>query len=690
MPEPESHSAQMLIDILKGGDPAQRVSAARRLGHTQEASAIPTLIDALRDADDDVVREVIMSIGLVKDARALLPLLAMLRQTSPEEHSTAYISSLSPLASTIISILKAHPQEMLKLFHHSDPDIRAQVAYLLYKNDFKFDVFESGNYHIDTQTPFPTEELRSLVNDISPKVQQMALFALAEIADVEYLEKMLFSLADGDEEYRREMLLSLMGFCGKIQSENFRIVKPEVTIKLNRAISVCVDALKHQQAIVRIGALTAIANHNHPKIRKALRKGLIDPDPGVRACSIKALDPLRYYKEGSGNTFQFHFFHDKRNFPLLLNAMRDADPTVRIAVIQNNHLIKNALFYDALFNAANDSEVAVRKAAITRIEWDLGILFHCTPTPMEEIQLTRAKLKLLQLVHDDSADIRRAAIQTLAGFRDPSLLETLIPMFSDKSPKVRESVITSAHAITAPRGIAIVSRIHEVVPNKKYCMHNAVLELLQLGATDLDIEVRCAALQLLGAADSPVTLPILVTALQDDSPEIRIASIGGLANVGGEAALDALIAMTADPDTNVQYWAFVALQKYYNPKVIPALLQGLHSVHFNIRIIALKATVFCVFSEHEYSHYDYDDDEDIFSSNSTYVLEKYWAQINILIYVLAKGHEHRNIAIEALTVISGENFGDDVNAWKAWHKEQSRLQKGNLQFDIMQNLLRDE
>ncbi len=63
---------------LKSSVPAVRRQAAARLGRAGDRSALPALIDALRDPDKTVRREAAKSLGFIKDARAVPRLLEAL------------------------------------------------------------------------------------------------------------------------------------------------------------------------------------------------------------------------------------------------------------------------------------------------------------------------------------------------------------------------------------------------------------------------------------------------------------------------------------------------------------------------------------------------------------------------------------------------------------------------------------
>ncbi len=352
---------------LKTGDAVQRIAAVRQLLHSNDEKALPILLSALADPDMDVKLEVITALGARQYSAAMLPLLNLLREIPKEHKAMAYFTSCSPLAMAVFSIVKAHPEELTLLLRHEDPAIRAQMAYFVFRNDFHFYAPEEEPLD-DDDLPFPGEEIRALLDDDCLEVRKMALLVLAEKADLTSLPVAIGSLPEADASYQSSMLLALDRFCMKIYDGNFREIVPGTLEKLEKAIAICVEDMRQPQALIRLGAVKAMSRTNHPKIRKALRKGLGDVYPRVRAASIEALDNLVFYK-GDYRNHAYRFFLNQKNLPLLISALHDPDPTVRLTAVKNSPLVKHERFYETLFHMSGDSDPRVRQEVIDRFTW---------------------------------------------------------------------------------------------------------------------------------------------------------------------------------------------------------------------------------------------------------------------------------------------------------------------------------
>ena len=91
---------KILLDTLDGDDPGYRLRAARSLGFRRERSALPRLLQMLRDSEERprVRIEVAQALGRIGDQRAIAGLIEVLRTDPREELRGAAATSLGHLA----------------------------------------------------------------------------------------------------------------------------------------------------------------------------------------------------------------------------------------------------------------------------------------------------------------------------------------------------------------------------------------------------------------------------------------------------------------------------------------------------------------------------------------------------------------------------------------------------------------
>jgi len=75
----DTHTAMQLIEALKDSDPSRRAYVVYALYQIQNPISIPALIEALHDENYFVRRTAAMTLGELGDARAVLPLMAAMR-----------------------------------------------------------------------------------------------------------------------------------------------------------------------------------------------------------------------------------------------------------------------------------------------------------------------------------------------------------------------------------------------------------------------------------------------------------------------------------------------------------------------------------------------------------------------------------------------------------------------------------
>lgn len=284
---------------------------------------------------------------------------------------------------------------------------------------------------------------------------------------------------------------------------------------------------------------------------------------------------------------------------------------------------------------------------------------------------------LLTILNDGDtyAADRRHAIDMLLALFDGALAETRVAIIQMLVTLTVESdnILAFSYSLDAAVDINIECM-------RKYPMDQRLLAILHQSAQSPSSQVRAVAVKYIGFADDPTVFPVLLNALQDADSLVRVAATQGLAGIGNEVAIDPLDMAANDLDDDVRYSAFVALQRYHSPTTIPILRKGLHDIELRVRIIAFRATLICVFRHHEYGHYDFDDDRSGTPADTEYLdhsalMERDLWRYRYLIDAIGSRHEYRQVAIETLTTITGQHFGDDARRWMAWYDEQKKAIK---------------
>ena len=207
----------------------------------------------------------------------------------------------------------------------------------------------------------------------------------------------------------------------------------------------------------------------------------------------------------------------------------------------------------------------VRRAAIRllgEIGHDLELVLRYIIDPDEAVRMevalavgrsgrTALSEYLFEMLLDESDDVRRVALEVLAGFRtDDAVREQLYRRLEyypdDHLPTIIETLGRVDIVAALPRLRALVDAPHRE-------------------------EVRAAVVKAVSAAEEVQAEDLLLTAAADRSPRVRAEAFRGLAKVRTARAFTTLLAGAADADSYCAYAAVSALGGQGNPAAVPTL-----------------------------------------------------------------------------------------------------------------------
>jgi HEAT repeat protein len=264
-------ATEPLIALLKDEDKEVRGQAAKSLGRLQGPAAAEPLIAALKDPDRAVRREVAAALGEIRDPRALHPLLEALKD--------------------VIEVQEAAEQVLM-----------------------------------DTRDPRAVEPLIVSLKDRSARVRRIAARLLGAINDRRAVKSLLGTLKDSTDDVRFEAAASLRRMSGEDHGTDPE--KWQRWWELDSAARELAEKLAGDPVVAYIGAL------RHPEWAK-------------RACAARELGHLK----------------DSRAMGDLRGALWDKDATVRLNAARAMGEIGDPQAVDALLAAITDADESVQEAA---------------------------------------------------------------------------------------------------------------------------------------------------------------------------------------------------------------------------------------------------------------------------------------------------------------------------------------
>ena len=220
---------------------------------------------------------------------------------------------------------------------------------------------------------------------------------------------------------------------------------------------------------------------------------------------------------------------------VVIGALRDAQHAVGLVITVEDvteRLDREHGFAEELRTASP----AARLRAIERLS---------TVEPVEGLG------PLQQAMGDDDWQVRRNVVHTLAGRRDPALVDALVGALRDSHRNF--SVLSSALQLLTMTGVDLTT---------------ALVDLLRHPDADLRIQAALA----LGSQPRPDAAAALLEALDDADANVRFHAIEAIGRLGPPAAVERLAAIAESNDFFLAFPALEALARINDPAVAPRIV----------------------------------------------------------------------------------------------------------------------
>jgi len=354
-----------------------------------------SLIGHIWSPKADVRISAILILGLMKEERALIPLL----EISEDERFREDVRR------ALVFIGKGRPESLLGLFDTDNIyqrrflcEITGIIASPVYYETLE-KLLADGDGHIRSFAAAAisklgnlkaVEPLKKLLTDPYEDVQEAAVNALYNLRDGISVPVLLDMLDEPDPRQRRNVALLI----GKIGA--------------TEAVRALGFVLKDVQVSVRKSVITAFSHLKTKDSIKFLILALTDEDPEVRVLAALSLGSIG----GEGI------------FEALSLLLSDSDYTVRVAVAKSLGMLKDVRAVKPLIKVLADENGFVVTTAIESLGKMGG---------------NEARDALLRMLLSGDPEIRRTAIKALASFDD--IDESLLPFLKDDDWATRAAAV---------------------------------------------------------------------------------------------------------------------------------------------------------------------------------------------------------------------------------------------------------
>ena len=295
---------------------------------------------------------------------------------------------------------------------------------------------------------------------------------------------------------------------------------------------------------------------NDPRALDPLVKALGNWDPAVIQAASKTLKAL-----GS-----------KEVVDLLIKALEDLNPTLRREGVGILEAIGDQRAGDPLIQTLGDSDAGVREAAAQA----LG-----------EIGVTRARDSLFSALGDEYSDVRLAAAQALERLDEP--LGGLIRQTLSGSQQAMEQLVTRNDPRSFPAFVKALGNWDPAVRRAasetlKALGSKEIVDLLIKALEDMNPTIRLKATWILFAiADQRTKKGPVIQALGDEDPMVRRAAAWTLGRIEAREATDSLIHSLGDSEPGVRKAAAWVLGKFGDQRAVESLIKALGDRNSDVR-----------------------------------------------------------------------------------------------------------
>ena len=339
-----------------------------------------------------------------------------------------------------------------------------------------------------------------------------------------------------------------------------------------RAAEVCLAALRDPNPVVYAAAVSAAYyQYEDPRLQEALLAACRDRSAGIRAMALERLPDLA----------------PDRLLPVLADAVRDENEYIRSVAATRLGTVNDPRAVKLLLALLDEADRNSRRAAITALgrtndpQAVEALLARLRPEDADapdiaaalsactDPRLGQAFLALLPKANDER--LRAALYAGLGSVGEPRALDMLLKALkTEKGKHANQSVLAALGVLGDARAADPVFAFYQQAK---------------------DNDLRGRALQTLGILKDPRVLPLLLAAL--DQVQLRRYAIAGLAAYGGPQAFDALAPLLNERDRLVQRQVVEAMGELDDPRAVPLLIAALGQPNPWVRLAVAEGLKQC-------------------------------------------------------------------------------------------------
>jgi HEAT repeat protein len=577
------------IDKIEKVDPILRSRLIKSLCQSNDARALDPLLKLLKTSDGELQLEIIAALGRLRDARATEPLLTLLKEDN-RELQLAAIAALAQAqderaASPLIErLLAAQDREMGEALVNAIAAFeRPETVDALFKarKDKQGKISPAISMVLERMGITVDKLSLAIKNGQGPSWQGARASAhwLAELGAHSSVEPLVGALSHPDGAVREQAARALAGFGDRAAIEPLLLLLEDpvpavrlAAIETLKSLGVNGQTLgvrlKSPDWRVRADAANLAGRMGFNELTPTLISVVNDHEAGVRQESITALGRLK----------------DNRAIDCLIAALDDENSRVRAASA------------NALGNIGDERAASALVQSLASYDVALSAL---SADALIKLNAHNAAAALIATLSRRNWRARAQAARVLGHMGEPTSIQSLVGLLNDKAAPVR---YYACQALGHLGESAIAPLIDALKKNDNNGNRYGIAQaLVSIGAPVVD--PLCVALNE-SATAAPVRITLattlaeigdgraidpMINALDDDRFQVRQSVSIALGHMGDAALNPLLEALKSKKLPKRRVGAAAALKLLGKPEAAPALIEALNDKDDQVRANAAAA-----------------------------------------------------------------------------------------------------
>lgn len=557
-----------LHDLIKSQDKDLRIYAAQTLGEIKDPNAIPILIKALDDPDQNVVYHAIESLGKLKAYDAIDKLIEIALKN---DFFTSF-AALDALRNMGEKIILLHINKLIDrdVFHPliieilgdigDDSSIPILMDLIIKSSQNLFDIVEAlikifrrydeiykeGNYI-----------LLVINRNLNQKTKEILKSALGKKDNPKF--KFLINLLSliGDDEILKDVLQFLN------DNDLRKIIIQSLVKRGDESSKLLLTQLDQADYELKLEILKLIGNLNSPDAINTLIEYLDEDDEEILSTVLNSLAKI-------GSKLSYH---------KILNLLKHPSNVVRRTAISALNSIGHPDMKNDIYNLLFSDNLYQLDSAI-RIAGYFGFQ-NCTK-------------RIIELCSHPDVSIRSAALEHLGFFESNEIIDVLEKAVKDENSKCRVAAVKSLAFVADRKVYQILSealkdedqwvRINAIRSIQFLRLTEGVNEIIKLLETENNVPVIISALMALGEIGEPSAAATIIKFIDHENKDIAIKAIQALGNIKHPDAVQPLLELLHSIDMDKRIHSLESLGKLKIDSTVEILkLFALTEISENLR-----------------------------------------------------------------------------------------------------------